>query len=127
MSVTSIVVGVLTAWTVSLAYLLIRESGAPFPRCADCGYDLTGQQNRDGAILGTCPECGRILDQFGVLRPDHKKPPKTIEKYANVFLVANGLFLLISIPFLLFDEIIGISVWGLVAIATTLYWVNQKP
>ncbi len=32
-----------------------RERNAPFPRCASCGYNLTGNRS------GVCPECGETV------------------------------------------------------------------
>jgi hypothetical protein len=47
----------------SLVRFLIRTRRSRTGRCCNCGYDLTGSQDR-------CPECGTAIDVAGTVNPE---------------------------------------------------------
>ena len=56
----------------------IDPTPSPHPRCARCGYDLTGN------VSGKCPECGASLTEGGVIAPGQPGRKRDWARRANI-------------------------------------------
>lgn len=87
-----------------------RKAIADHPRCAGCGYNLTGHQGAIGRPEVRCPECGGTLGETSVVREGQPHPDEIRRRWARVDLVLAMLGLLgISGSAIL---MIGLGMWG---------------
>lgn len=87
-----------------------RKAIADHPRCAGCGYNLTGHEAVIGRPEATCPECGGTLGEMSVVKEGQPHPEEMRRSRARFDLIGAmlGLLGILGSVFLM----IGLGIWG---------------